>query len=88
MTHDATTSDLLTVKDALGNVTTMTWSNGLKLTTTDALGRITTLNWDSTFGRNCRSKMPLGYLTSFGYDLAGNQITLLGCFGKLHDDDL
>ncbi len=68
--------DLLSETDAAGNITTFSWSNGLKQTTTDPLGRVTSLTWDATTRRELAEQDALGFLTSFGYDAAGNQITV------------
>jgi RHS repeat-associated protein len=70
--YHPTTSDLLTRTDALSNVTTYTWSNGLLQTMMDALGRVTTSTWN-TARQMTAMYDALNNMTSYAYDGAGNQ---------------
>jgi RHS repeat-associated protein len=72
MTYDATTGDLLTVKDALNNVTTYTWSNGLLQTVTDPLNRVTTYQYYTGTRKLQDTIDALNDRTTYSYDAAGN----------------
>jgi len=80
-TYDATTGDLLTQTDALNNVTSYTWANGLKQTMKDALGNVTTLQWDSAKRRQLATIDALGNRTNYSYDAAGNQTVVQDALG-------
>jgi virginiamycin B lyase len=74
--------ELLTTTNALNQVTTQTWSNGLLQTVTDALGHVTSYVYDS----NCRLLAqidPMGARTTYGYDSAGDRTTLTDALGHI-----
>src|SRR5262249_60213613 len=70
-TFDGTTGDLLTVKDALGDVTTFTYSNGLLSTAQDALGHTTTYQFNSSTRLLTDIIDALGNRTTYSYSGAG-----------------
>ena len=74
-TYDATTGDRLTEKNALSQVTTYTWSNGLMQTSTDPLNHTTSY----TYNTNDRLQSVIdanNNRTTYGYDAAGNITTV------------
>jgi RHS repeat-associated protein len=84
MTYDATTGDLLTVKDALGRVTTYTYyqsggqSNGLVQSITDPNGNVTSYAYDSA--RRLTQEIdgygsPAQTTTTMLYDAVGNLLS-------------
>ncbi len=75
--------DLLAATDAVGSTTTYSWSNGLMQSITDALDRMTSLTWDATARQELAEQDALGFLTSFGYDAAGNQITVRDALNRV-----
>jgi RHS repeat-associated protein len=83
MTYDSSTGDLLTIKDALNEVTTQTWSSGLLQTVTDPLNHTTTYQWDTAHRRLTDTIDALNNRTTYGYDAAGNQITVQDALGRV-----
>ena len=83
MTYDATTGDLLTIKDALNGVTTLVWGSGppcgkpkgLLLSVTDPLGHTLTYTYNTTnLPRQLQSMTDAaGNLTQYTYDSAGRR---------------
>ena len=52
------------------------------------VGRVTTMQWNSTTRQQTAGIDALGNITSFGYDGAGNQISVQDALGRVHDDSL
>jgi RHS repeat-associated protein len=78
--YDTSTGDLLSQTDALNNVTSHTYANGLKQTTTDALNHVTTLQWNTLRQQTARIDA-LNNKTTYGYDAAGNQTSVQDALG-------
>jgi YD repeat-containing protein len=80
-TYDAQTADLLTIRDALNQVTTQTWSNGLLQSITDPLGHTTTFQYVS---RRLEERIDaLNNRTTYTYDSNGNQRTVKDALGRV-----
>jgi RHS repeat-associated protein len=80
--YDAATGDLLTIRNALNQVTTQTWSNGLLQTVTDPLLRTTSFLYDSA--RRLQVTInALGGRTTVSYDTAGNVSTLKDALSRV-----
>jgi RHS repeat-associated protein len=80
--YDPATADLLTITDAMGQVTTMTWSNGLLQSVTDPLGNTTNYQYDS----NRRLKTvtdAVGNPTNYTYDVNGFLATVKDARGNV-----
>jgi RHS repeat-associated protein len=67
------TGELTTTKDALGNPTSLSYTNGNLTSTTDALSNTTTRVFDGA-GRQTSVSNPLGHTLHYSYD-AFNQLT-------------
>jgi YD repeat-containing protein len=81
MTYTAN-GDLQTTKDALGDVTTQSWSSGLVQTVTDPLGHVTTYLYNSD--RQLTTVIDaLGDRTTYGYDVAGDQTSVQDANGNI-----
>jgi len=74
MTIDSSTGDLLTIQNALNQVTTQTWSSGLLQTVTDPLGHTSTFQYDAN-RRLQVTRDALNDLTTLSYDSSGNLLT-------------
>jgi RHS repeat-associated protein len=75
-------ADLLTIRNALNQVTTLTWSNGLLQSSTDPLNHTTSFQYDSN--RRLSVKIDaLNNRTSFTYDSAGNTATVQDALGRV-----
>jgi RHS repeat-associated protein len=81
-TYDTNTGDLLTSSDALGNITTYVWSNGLLQSVTDPLGRISQYLYDSS-RRQIDAIDPLGNWTQTLYDSAGSPASTIDPLGRV-----
>jgi RHS repeat-associated protein len=70
-----TSGDLITITNALNQVTTIAWSNGLEQSVTDPLGHTLTYVYDTS--RHLTATVDaLGDRTTFGYDGARNIVTV------------
>jgi YD repeat-containing protein len=80
--YDAGTGDLLTIKNALGQVVTFTWSGGLKQSITNPLGKTVNFQYDAT--RRLQVTIDeLSNRTTLGYDAAGNVSTVKDALGNV-----
>jgi RHS repeat-associated protein len=86
---DSVTGDVLTIKDALGHVTSLAYyqvggkSIGLLQSITDPLSHVVTFVFDTTTRRRLATVDPLGNRTSYGYDAAGNVNTVTDALGRV-----
>ncbi len=76
------TGDATQVKDALGNLVTMTYSSGELLTRKDQRGNTTTFAYDSTTRHLTTTTDPAGGVITLTYDSSGNVTTSQDALGR------
>jgi RHS repeat-associated protein len=82
MTYNTSTGDLLTIKDAAGDVTSLTWTGGLLQTVTDPLGHVSSFSYDSA--RRLQTAVDaLGNTATTTYDANGNPATYTDALGRV-----